>query len=235
MSTITLAAAFGAGALSFLSPCVFPLVPGYLSFLTGAAAGEAQAGRRRAVIAAASFATGFGLVFIALGATASTLGRLLGEYRSWLEVGGGVLVLLFGLHLLGVFRIGLFFREARFHPAARPRGPLGALVIGMAFGFGWSPCVGPLLGGVLTLAAADGTLHQGLLLLAAYALGLALPFVLAAAALDRFMAASQRFRAALPWVERAGGALLAAFGLLLLTGKLGVVAQYLPGFESLAL
>lgn len=233
MTSISLPAAFAAGTLSFLSPCVFPLVPGYLSFLTGSAAGEAG-NRKRALLLATAFTLGFGLVFVALGATASTLGRLLGEHRRWLEVAGGILVLLFGIHLLGL-RISLFFKEARFHTMASPRGPLGALAVGAAFGFGWSPCVGPLLGGVLTLAAAEGTVGQGVLLLVAYAAGLALPFIASAAALDRFLAASKRIRPLLPWVERAGGALLAAFGLLLLTGNVGWVASFLPGFESLAL
>lgn len=230
MTSLTLPAAFLAGTLSFLSPCVFPLVPGYLSFLTGSAAGQ----RRRAVLLAAFFALGFGLVFVALGATASAVGQLLGAHRRWLELVGGAVVLLFGIHLLGL-RIGLLFREARFHRLPAPTGPLGALVVGAAFGFGWSPCVGPLLGGVLTLAAAEGTAGQGVVLLAAYAAGLAIPFVASAAALDRFLAASQRIRPLLPWVERAGGALLAAFGLLLLTGNVGLVAQWLPGLESLAL
>lgn len=232
MTSVTLPAAFAAGTLSFLSPCVFPLVPGYLSFLTGTALGQGD--RRRAVLLATWFALGFGLVFVALGATASTVGQLLGAHRRWLELLGGLLILVFGIHLLGVVRIPLLFREARFHRVASPRGPLGAMLVGAAFGFGWSPCVGPLLGGVLTLAAAEATVGEGIALLSAYAAGLAIPFVLAAALLDRFLGASQRIRPLLPWVERAGGALLAAFGLLLLTGRLGWVAAWLPGFESLA-
>jgi cytochrome c-type biogenesis protein len=232
MSSLTLPAAFAAGTLSFLSPCVFPLVPGYLSFLTGSAAGATS--RWRAILLAAFFALGFGLVFVALGATASSLGQLLGAHRRWLELVGGAVILLFGLHLLGL-RIGLLFREARFHRLPRPNGPAGALLVGAAFGFGWSPCVGPLLGGVLTLAASEGTVGQGVLLLGAYAAGLAVPFVASAAALDRFLAASKRIRPMLPWMERAGGALLAGFGLLLLTGELGLVAQWLPGVEALAL
>jgi cytochrome c-type biogenesis protein len=233
MTSLTLPAAFAAGTLSFLSPCVFPLVPGYLSFLTGSAAGQGD--RRRAVLLATFFALGFGLVFVALGATASSIGQLVGAHRRWLELFGGAVILLFGLHLLGILRVGLFFRVARFHKLPTPKGPAGALLVGAAFGFGWSPCVGPMLGGVLTLAAAEGTISQGIWLLVAYALGLALPFIASAAALDRFLAASKRIRPLLPWVERSGGALLAGFGLLLLTGNLGLVAQWLPGFESLAL
>lgn len=233
MTSLSLPAAFAAGTLSFLSPCVFPLVPGYLGFLTGGVADASN--RRTTLIRAAFFALGFGLIFVALGATASSVGQVLGAHRRWLELAGGAVVLLFGLHLLGVLRVGLFFREARFHRLPTPKGPVGALLVGAAFGFGWSPCIGPLLGGVLTLAAAEGTVGQGVLLLSAYAGGLAIPFLLAAAAIDRFLAASQRFRPMLPWVERAGGALLAVFGFLLLTGRIGLVAAWLPGLESLAL
>lgn len=234
MISVTLPAAFLAGTLSFLSPCVLPLIPGYLSFLGGSAAAEAGAGRRRAILLASCFALGFGLVFVALGATASSLGQLLGAHRRWLEIAGGAIVLLFGVHLLGL-RIPLLLREARFHRLPAPNGPAGAMLVGAAFGFGWSPCVGPLLGGVLTLAATEGTVGQGVALLSAYAAGLAIPLVAAAAALDRFLAASARIRPLLPWVERAGGAMLAAFGALLLTGNVGLVARWLPGFEALAL
>lgn len=232
MNSVSISAALAAGALSFLSPCVFPLVPGYLSFLTGSAAGKASRGR--AILLATSFTLGFGLIFVLLGATASGLGRMLGEHRRWLEIAGGVLVLLFGIHLLGL-RISLFFKEARFHQLQGPKGPFGAMLVGAAFGFGWSPCVGPLLGGVLTLAAAEGTIGQGVLLLVAYATGLALPFIAAAAAIDRFLTASTRIRPLMPWIERAGGALLAGFGVLLLTNNVGWLAQLLPGFEALAL
>lgn len=235
MPEVTLVAAFAAGVLSFLSPCVFPLVPGYLSFLTGTAAGEASRQRRAAVTAAAAFSIGFGLVFVAMGASASAIGQLLGAHRRWIELAGGVLVLLFGLHLLGVLRVSLLMREARLHNLPRPRGPLGAVLVGAAFGFGWSPCIGPLLGGMLTLAAAEETMTQGVWLLSVYALGLAVPFVAAAFALEPFLRWAKRFRRLLPWVERTSGALLAAFGLLLLSGRAGWLAAWLPGFESLSL
>ena len=234
-SSVSFGAAFAAGALSFLSPCVFPLVPGYLSFLTGSTAGDGDGKTRTAVSRALAFAIGFGIVFVALGATASSLGQVLGEHRKWLELAGGALVLLFGLHMLGLLRISLLFREARFHKIPSPRGFWGAMLVGVAFGFGWSPCVGPLLGGVLTLAAADGTAAHGVMLLSTYAAGLAIPFVLAAAAVHRFLAVSRWMRPFLPWIERTGGAALAVFGILLVTGKLGWVTSLLPGLESLAL
>jgi len=233
MNSITVVGALAAGSLSFLSPGVFPLVPGYLSFLGGAAAGEAVRGRvvRRAI----AFALGFGLVFVAMGATATSLGRLLGEHRRLFELSGGLVLVAFGLHMLGVLRIPFLLREARFHAASPPRSFFGALLVGAAFGFGWSPCVGPLLGGVLTLAASEETVGQGVLLLFAYALGLALPFVLSALLLERFLALSQRLRPHLGKVEKAGGALLLVFGLLLALGRMHWVAALLPGLEALAL
>lgn len=235
MPTLTLAAVFSAGTLSFLSPCVFPLVPGYLSFLTGTAAGDARAGRARTVLSAAAFSLGFGLVFVALGASASAVGRILGEHRRLLEIAGGVLIVGFGLHLLGLLRIGLLLRDVRVHGLPRPRGPFGAMLIGAAFGFGWSPCIGPLLGGVLTLAAAEESMASGVGLLSVYALGLAVPFIGAAFALDRFLRVSRRVRPFLPWVERTGGLLLTAFGLALLSGQAGWIGRFLPGIEALSL
>ncbi|HLV61008.1 MAG TPA: cytochrome c biogenesis CcdA family protein [Fredinandcohnia sp.] len=234
MSTVTVLGALAAGSLSFLSPCVFPLVPGYLSFLGGSGADVVE-GRGRLLGRALAFALGLGLVFVAMGATATSLGRLLGEHRRVFEVLGGTVVVLFGLHMLGALRIGLLLREARFHRLPMPSGFAGALLVGAAFGFGWSPCVGPLLGGVLTLAAAEETVRQGVFLLSAYALGLAVPFVLAALLFERFVRFSQRVRPFLPWIERASGALLLVFGLLLIANRLHWLAALLPGLESLAL
>src|SRR5690606_16168574 len=178
------------GRLAFLSLRVLPLVPGLVSVLGGVAAWGGVRGRVvRWVIV---FVLGFGLVFVAMGATATSLGRLLGEHRRLFELSGGLVLVAFGLHMLGVLRIPFLLREARFHTASPPRSFFGALLVGAAFGFGWSPCVGPLLGGVLTLAASEETVGQGVLLLFAYALGLALPFVLSALLLERFLALSQR-------------------------------------------
>lgn len=232
MPDLSFTAAFAAGTLSFLSPCVLPLVPGYLSFIGGTAAGQS---RRGAMISSLAFTLGFGLVFIALGATATVFGKALGEHRGWLGVVAGVVVVIVGLHMTGVFRLAPLLRDVRLHALPKPRGPVGAMFVGAAFGFGWSPCIGPLLGGILTLAATKDTVGQGVTLLGLYALGLAVPFVLAALALDRFLKLSRRLRPWMPWVERAGGAMLVAFGLLLLTGRAGWVAMLLPGFDALAL
>lgn len=233
MNSVTLFGALAAGSLSFLSPCVFPLVPGYLSFLGGTSAGEARRGR--VVLQALAFTLGFGLIFVALGATATSLGKLLGTHRRWFEILGGAVIIVFGLHMLGLFRLSLLLREARFHRLPAPRGFFGALVVGAAFGFGWSPCIGPMLGGVLTLAASEETVPQGISLLGAYAAGLAIPFLLAAFLFERFIALSEKVRPYLPWVERAGGALLVFFGAMLLFGRLHWVAALLPGMESFAL
>jgi cytochrome c-type biogenesis protein len=233
MTSITFPAAFAAGTLSFLSPCVLPLVPGYLAFLAGSSAGEARRGAV-GLTRALAFSAGFSLVFLALGASASTVGQLLSEYRTVLSTIGGIVVLIFGMHLAGLLTIPFLLREARLHPAAEPAGHLGALAVGAAFGFGWSPCIGPLLGGVLTLAATETTAFRGMLLLAAYAAGLALPFIGAAIAADRFLVISRRIRPALPWVQRGGGVLLAGFGILLLTGHAGIIGRWVPGFEALA-
>lgn len=233
MNSVTLLGALAAGSLSFLSPCVFPLVPGYLSFLGGATGGEAKRGR--VLAQALAFTLGFGLIFVAMGATATSLGQLLGAYRRWFEILGGALIVVFGLHMLGLFKISLLLREARINRLPTPKGFVGALVVGAAFGFGWSPCIGPMLGGVLTLAASEETIGQGVLLLSAYAAGLAVPFLLAALLFERFLSLSKKVRPYLPWVERAGGALLVFFGALLLSGRLHWMAALLPGVESLAL
>lgn len=232
MPDLSFTAAFAAGTLSFLSPCVLPLVPGYLSFIGGAGAGQT---RRGALASSLSFTVGFSLIFIALGATATTFGQALGEHRRWLGIVAGGVVVLVGLHMTGIFRLAPLLRDVRLHSLPKPRGPMGAALVGAAFGFGWSPCIGPLLGGILTLAATKDTVGQGVTLLGLYSLGLAVPFVLAALALDRFLKLSRRLRPWMPWVERTGGAMLVVFGLLLLTGRAGWVARLLPGFDALAL
>lgn len=226
--TPTLTLAFAAGLLSFLSPCVLPLVPSYLAYVGGDAAGARS--RRRALRSSLLFILGFSLVFVALGASASLVGALLRAYREPLIVVGGVLVLLFGLVMLGVVRLPFLFRDAR----ARFRGdsstPWGAVLLGMAFAAGWTPCIGPVLGSILTLAGATGTLSQGVLLLASYALGLALPFFLAALALESFLRFSAAFRRHLPLVERVAGGLLVAAGLLMVSGTYTRLNSYLIRF-----
>jgi cytochrome c-type biogenesis protein len=238
---VSLIAAFLAGVLSFISPCVLPLVPGYLSFVSGVSldklkdgAAAAPAGAaRRVFFASLFFVLGFSVVFVALGATASTLGRLLFERLSLLEKIAGVLLILFGLHTMGVLRIGYFYKEARLE-TRKPVGLLGAFVVGLAFAFGWTPCIGPILGSIMALAAEEGTVRRGMLLLAIYSLGLGVPFLLASVALDRFFAAFKKIRRHYKAIEIVAGCLMIAIGVLLFTDRFSIISRaltpYLPTF-----
>ena len=227
--------AFLAGLLSFLSPCVLPLVPSYLSFITGmSGVGEIEARRHLAVLHALLFVVGFTLIFVALGATATAVGRLLVTYQAWLERIGGALVVFFGLYTMGAFKIAFLAREARVQLADKPLGYLGSVLAGAAFGAGWTPCIGPILGSILLYTSTRADLSQGLRLLGAYSLGLALPFLVAAWALEWFLGWFRKFRRYIGWVERIAGALLVVVGLLMLTGSFTLLSQWFqsltPGF-----
>ncbi len=218
-----------AGLLSFLSPCVLPLIPSYVGFLTGLSAEEIQRRRGTAVLHALWFIAGFSLIFVILGATASALGSLVGRSQVWIGRAGGVLVILFGLYLLGVPGPRFLMRERKIELARKPLGYLGSAVVGITFGAAWTPCIGPILGAILTLAAARGSVGQGSALLAGYALGLAVPFLITAFALDRFLAWFQKFRPFLVWVDRVAGTLLILLGILLVTDRFTLLAGYLRG------
>jgi len=220
-----------AGVLSFLSPCVLPLVPSYLSFVTGMSLEDLQEGvdRRATMIHSLLFVAGFSLIFILLGASASFLGVFLKHYELWIARVGGVLIVILGLHLTGVFRITPLLREKRVHVNDKPAGYVGTIGIGMAFGAGWTPCIGPVLGAILTLASTQETVWNGVGLLTAYSAGLAVPFLAASLALDAFLGAFGRFKRFLPWVERASGVMLIILGLLLITGYFTILATYLQG------
>lgn len=231
---ISYAAAAGAGILSFLSPCVLPLVPAYLCFMAGTSldrlAGESAADRdltRRVAMTAFAFVLGFSTVFVLMGATASVLNRLILEHMDVIGKVAGAVIIVFGLHYMGAFRIGFLNRDVRLHPEATPTGWLGAYVIGLAFAFGWTPCVGPILATILTLAASRDSLGFGVSLLSVYALGLGIPFMIAALAIRPFMAFLARFRRHLHKVEMAAGALLVVTGLLIFTNSLGQLGYYL--------
>ncbi len=223
---------FTAGVLSFLSPCVLPLVPSYLSFVTGMSLEDLQEGvdRRRVLTHALLFVTGFTLIFVLLGASASFMGRFLNYYSDWVARVGGVIVIVLGLHLTGAFKLVPLMREKRVHLADKPAGYVGTVAVGLAFGAGWTPCIGPVLGAVLTMAASQQSLGRGTALLFVYSLGLAAPFVLSALALERFLGAFARFRRFLPAVQIAAGALLIALGLLLVTGSFVTLAAWLNRF-----
>lgn len=226
---------FTAGVLSFLSPCVLPLIPSYVSFITGLSLEDVSRSRRIALVHSLLFVTGFTLVFLALGATATVVGRSLFHYREWVGRIGGLLVIVLGLYLLGVFNIGALGRERRVQIASKPLGYLGTIVVGMAFAAGWTPCIGPILGAVLTYTASSADLNRGLVLLLAYSLGLAVPFLLAALMIDRFMALFQRYRGALLWMSRISGVLLIAVGVLMITGSMTTLTVWLQRLTPEAL
>ena len=233
-TSLGLTIAFGAGLLSFLSPCVLPLIPSYVTFITGLSLEDVQKARRAALIHSLLFVLGFTLIFLALGATATALGQLLGYQRVWITRVGGVLIIVFGLYMLGVFNISLFSQERRIHIANKPIGYLGTLLVGIAFGAGWTPCIGPILGSILTYAASSADLSRGIWLLLAYSLGLAVPFLLSAIAVERFLDFFSRMKRQMGWITRTSGVLMIAIGILMVTNYFTLLAavlnQYTPEF-----
>ena len=232
---VSLIAAFGAGFLSFISPCVLPLIPGYLSFVSGVSLEEmrddrAVAARRQVVITSLAFVLGFSLVFVALGASASAIGKFLFRNSSLLSKIAGTLVIIFGLHTMGVFRIPFLETEKRLQAGSKPKSLMGAVMVGMAFGFGWTPCIGPILSGILILAGSQETVWQGVVLLAVYSMGLGIPFLLTSLAINKFFAASGRIRRHYHKIELASGALLVGIGVLLFTDQMTVIVRYLTPY-----
>jgi cytochrome c-type biogenesis protein len=231
---VPLQAAVVAGAISFLSPCVLPLVPSYLCFITGASLDELSDGegasisqQRRAFAAALFFVLGFSTVFVLLGASASAAGQLLREHLTLLSQIAGVFIVAMGLHFIGLFKIGVLHREARYHHHSQPVGLLGAYGIGLAFAFGWTPCIGPVLATILTIAASEQDVGRGAGLLAIYSLGLGVPFLLAAAGVGTFLGFFGKFRKHLATVEKVMGVLLVITGLMFLTGSMQSLSYWL--------
>jgi cytochrome c-type biogenesis protein len=229
---VGIAFSFLAGLLSFLSPCVLPLVPSYLTFVTGMSLEDLEQGvnRRATFIHSVLFVTGFSAIFIVLGAAASFLGQFFEYWDEWITRIGGVVIILLGLHLAGAFRWAPLLRERRVHLADKPAGYIGTVGVGMAFAAGWTPCIGPTLGAILTLGLSQDTMWAGVGLLTVYSLGLAVPFLLASLALDRFLVAFKRFRRWISVVEKASGVLLIFLGVLLLTGQLTRLSAWLYQF-----
>ena len=231
---VSIEAALLAGVISFLSPCVLPLVPPYLCFITGASLDElsepeAMSGvqQRRALFAALMFVLGFSTVFVALGASASAAGQVLREHLGLLAQIAGVFIIVMGLNFLGVFKLAFLSREARYHHHSEPAGLIGAYGIGLAFAFGWTPCIGPVLAAILSIAASEQDVLKGAGLLAVYSLGLGIPFLLAAAGVGTFLKFLGRFRFHLGKVERVMGVLLVITGIVFLTGSMQTMSYWL--------
>jgi len=224
-------AAFLAGLVSFLSPCVLPLVPGYVSLISGVGVEELQSQEaqlfRKVMLNSVSFILGFSIVFIALGAISTEVGQVLARYKSILAQVAGVVIILFGLHLTGIFRIKALYADKRLHGVKGGSTMGGAFVIGFAFAFGWTPCVGPVLAVILTFAAAQDSVTKGIFLLMIYSLGLAVPFLLTSLGIQRFLKFYSRFRAHMHAVEVASGGLLIVLGILLVLGRFTIISNYL--------
>jgi len=232
-------AAFLAGLVSFLSPCVLPLVPGYVSLISGVGVEQLKTHEsqllRKVMLNSIAFILGFSVVFIALGAVATEVSQMLSRYRSILAQIAGVVIILFGLHLTGVFKIKALYTDARLHSVKGGSTAWGAFVIGFAFAFGWTPCVGPVLTVILTFAAAQDSITKGVALLAIYSLGLAVPFLLTALGVERFLKFYSRFRAHMHAIEVASGALLVVLGVLLVIGRFTIISNYLSFLNRFAL
>lgn len=233
---VTLLAAFAAGFLSFISPCVLPLIPGYISFVSGVSLDEIRgeqattASRMQVFGTSLAFVIGFSIVFVALGASATEIGKFLFARLPILSKIAGVVLVIFGLHTMGVFRLAVLDTEKRVHSQRKPAGPLGAILVGVAFAFGWTPCIGPILGGILAIAGSRNSVGEGVLLLAVYSLGLGIPFLITSLAINQFFSAAKRIRAYYHAIEMTSGALLIAIGALILTGQLTIIARYLQPY-----
>jgi cytochrome c-type biogenesis protein len=224
-------AAFFAGVLSFLSPCVLPLVPGYVSLISGASVETLQAADRKllrtVMLNSFCFILGFSVVFISLGAVATSVGQITQQYHRPLAILAGVIIVIFGLHLTGLFKINALYADKRLHSVKGGASPLGSFAIGFAFAFGWTPCIGPILAGILLLAGSQDTVWKGIILLAVYSAGLAVPFLLTSLGVNRFLGFYARFRRHLHTVEVLSGVLLIAFGLLIALGRFSMLSGYL--------
>ena len=232
-------AAFVAGLISFLSPCVLPLVPGYVSLISGVGVEELKSQEtqllRKVMLNSAAFILGFSVVFIMLGAISTEVGQLMARHKSLLAQVAGVVIILFGLHLTGIFKIKALYTDARLHSVKGGSTAWGAFVIGFAFAFGWTPCVGPILALILGFAAAQDSVIKGIILLAVYSLGLAVPFLLTSLGIERFLKFYSRFRTHMHALEVVSGVLLIALGGLLVFGRFTLISNYLSFLNRFAL
>jgi len=235
---VSLPLAFMAGLVSFLSPCILPVVPSYLAFISGLTLEDLRESstadaRRAAVINSVLFVIGFSAVFMTMGWVATSFGRGVAAALPWLTRAGGVVMIAFGLYMLGALRLPALARERRIRLSSRPAGPLGSLVVGIAFGAGWTPCIGPILGSILLYASLESTMAHGSVLLATYALGLGIPFVIASVAFNWFIAGTERLKQWMVPLSRTAGAMLLLIGLLMATGRFATMTAFLAGLGQL--
>lgn len=233
MESVNILTAFAFGLLSFISPCVLPIVPGYISFISGVSFDEMQNEANRSVVRkriltnCLVFILGFSLIFIALGASATAVGHFLHEERDIISKVAGVIIVIFGVHMIGIFKIPFLNYEKRFTANAKPIGLLGSFLIGMAFAFGWTPCIGPILATILAIASQQDTVGKGIVLLAVYSLGLGVPFLAAGLSISLFTSVFNKLKRHLHTIEVVGGVLLVIVGLLVMTNYLTVLSGYL--------
>lgn len=229
--------AFVAGLLSFLSPCVLPLVPSYISYITGMSFEKLTSDENPKRVKfltltnSLAFTAGFSAIFISLGASSSLVGQFLYKYQEWIRIGGGILIIIFGLFISGIIKLKPLLRERKLHFHGKPAGYMGSFLIGMAFAAGWTPCIGPILGTILLYAASEGSVSYGLKLLFFYSLGLAIPFLLASLAINAFLISSRVFYRFMPVIMLLSGLLLIIFGILLLSNKVREFARLFPDFN----
>lgn len=234
MKDVSFSLAFLAGVFSFLSPCVFPLVPSYVSFITGISFEDLKEGADRKKIRyltitnSLAFISGFSLIFIALGASSSAVGRFFFEYQEWIRIIGGVLVIFFGLFVSGVIKLDFLTRERKFHVSGKPAGYVGSFFVGLTFAAAWTPCIGPILGTILLYASSKGSAVYGFKLLSVYSLGLAVPFFLSSLMFNSFLTYSNKIRKYMRGIMIASGLLLIVFGVLLLTNNVRMLSSLFP-------
>jgi cytochrome c-type biogenesis protein len=241
MDNVSVVYAFAAGLVSFLSPCVLPLVPGYISIISGSSLDQLKAREkdsslfRTVLLNSVMFIIGFSITFILLGATATWIGRLLLSHQRLFSRLAGLVLIVFGIHLTGLVKINALYRDKRFHNVEKPRGLFGALVLGLAFAFGWTPCIGPILASIMTIASTKETVSQGMFLLAIYSAGLGIPFLLTSVALNKFLSFYGRFKRHFHAVEVFSGGLVIVVGVLILTGSLTRLAGWFSFLNRFAL
>ena len=224
---LNLIIAFGAGLISFLSPCVLPLIPGYISYISGESLGDIVEKQKKVLLKTILFSVGFSLVFISFGATASFIGNLLLEYSSLLRIMAGIIIIIFSLQLIGVLNLSILNKEKRFQTKNYSNNLFFPVIVGAAFGFGWTPCIGPVLGSILTLAAVESSVSKGVLLLSFYSLGLAIPFILSGYGVSKFLEFSKNFKKNIRNISIFGGIILLVTGILIITNKLQVLGYFL--------